>query len=102
MSRPPSTPPTNKECSGSLKKLEKSRLWLDVEYSPEHTDPEGLAEALNRLLETALSTPGIMEDYGEPHFGLCCVAAVDPSSRSKKTIRRKSHVTFDPAKRIVP
>ncbi len=62
----------------SLKKLEKSRLWLEVEYNPEYTDPEGLAQALDRLLETVLSTPGIMEDYGQPHFGPFCVAAVDP------------------------
>jgi hypothetical protein len=46
--------------------LKTTQLTVEVEYNPQFTDPEGLACALDRLLETALSTPGIMEDYGEP------------------------------------
>jgi hypothetical protein len=33
-----------------------------------------LATALDRLLETVLSTPGIVEEYGDPTFGPCWVA----------------------------
>jgi len=29
------------------------------------------------LLETVLSTPGITDEYGEPHFGPCWVASTD-------------------------
>jgi hypothetical protein len=47
----------------------KTRLTLEVEFDAEATDPEGLAVALDRLLETALSTPGILDDYGNPKFG---------------------------------
>jgi len=34
---------------------------------------------MDRLLETALSTPGIMEEYGEPRIGEFFVAAADGS-----------------------
>jgi len=47
----------------------KARMTLDVEYDPSMTDPEGLAAALDRLLKTALSTPDILENYGNPSFG---------------------------------
>jgi hypothetical protein len=53
---------------------EQARLRLEVRYNPKRTDPESLATALDRLLETALSTPGIMDDYGNPTFGPCWVA----------------------------
>ncbi len=52
-------------------------MCLEVEYNPACTDPEGLANAVDRLLETVLSTPGIMEEYGEPLFGPCWVASTD-------------------------
>jgi len=38
------------------------------------TDGEGLACAMDRLLETALSTPGIFEEYGNPEVGEFFVA----------------------------
>ena len=59
------------------KQTKKAQLCLEVEYNPEHTDPEGLANALDRLLETVLSTPGITDEYGEPHFGPCWVSSTD-------------------------
>ena len=45
------------------------RLYLDVQYDPEITEPDSLAVAFDRLLETALSTPGILDDYGNPQTG---------------------------------
>jgi len=60
-----------------LKKTKKTALWLEVEFKPKQTDPDSLANALDRLLETALSTPGIMEEYGDPHFGPCWVAGAE-------------------------
>ncbi len=35
----------------------KTTLTVEIDYDPEMTDPEGLACAMDRLLETALSTP---------------------------------------------
>jgi hypothetical protein len=43
-------------------------LTIEVEYDDEITDPESLASAADILLETAVSTPGILDDYGNPKF----------------------------------
>jgi hypothetical protein len=48
--------------------MTKTTLTVDVEYDDQITDPESIASAADRLLETALSTPGIMEEYGDPRF----------------------------------
>ena len=48
------------------KKTKKTTLTVEVEYNPRKTDPEGLACAMDRLMETVLSTPGIMDEYGQP------------------------------------
>lgn len=57
------------------KKRSKTTLTVDIEYDPAIADPEGLACAMDRLLETVLSTPGIMDDYGNPTMGEFFVAA---------------------------
>lgn len=59
--------------------MAKTTLTIDVNYNPEVTDPEGLASAMDRLLETALSTPGIMDEYGPPEFGEFSVAQAKPA-----------------------
>jgi hypothetical protein len=58
----------------------KTTLTLDIDYDPDITDPEALACAMDRLMETALSTPGIMEDYGNPRIGEFFVADANPDS----------------------
>ena len=52
----------------------KTTLTIDVEYDPQKTDPEALACAMDRLLETALSTPDILSEYGNPKIGEFFVA----------------------------
>jgi len=47
----------------------KTQLIIDVEYDPDITDPESLASAVDCLMKTACSTPGILDDYGNPVFG---------------------------------
>ena len=42
---------------------------LAVQYDPKVTDPASLAVALDRLLATALSTEGILDEYGNPEIG---------------------------------
>lgn len=49
--------------------MAKCTLKIRVEYDESVTDPESLAVALDRLLETALSTPGVMDDYGSVLVG---------------------------------
>jgi len=56
----------------------KTILTLEVEYDPSITDPEGLATAMDRLLETACSTPGILGEYGNPKLDEFLVAVPDP------------------------
>lgn len=51
--------------------MKKAILCLVVEYDEQITDPESLATAVDRLLETALSTPDIFDDYGNPHIFGC-------------------------------
>ena len=52
----------------------KTTLTVEVEYDPAVTDPESLACAMDRLFETALSTPDIFSDYGSPTIGEFFVA----------------------------
>ena len=52
----------------------KTRLIVDVDYNPDVTDPEGLAVAADRLMETICSTPGILDDYDNPILGEFFVA----------------------------
>jgi len=52
----------------------KTLLTLEVEYDPTVTNPEGLAAAMDRLMETACSTPGILDDYANPMIGPFFVA----------------------------
>ncbi len=49
--------------------MAKAKFTVEVEYDPAKTDPESLASALDTLMETALSTPGIFDDYGNPTVG---------------------------------
>jgi hypothetical protein len=44
-------------------------LSVTVTYDDSITDPEALACAADRLLETVLSTPGLLDEYGNPQFG---------------------------------
>ena len=63
----------------------KTTLTVEIEYDPTVTDPEGLACAMDRLLETALSTPEIMDEYANPIIGEFFVAQAD----SDRTVTRR-------------
>jgi hypothetical protein len=65
----------------------KTQLTLEVQYDPDVTDPEGLAVALDRLLETACSTPGILDEYGNPMLGEFLVT--DSAAKSRLTKARQ-------------
>jgi hypothetical protein len=47
----------------------KATLTIEIEFDPEVTDDESVASALDTLLETAMSTPEIFEEYGNPTVG---------------------------------
>lgn len=42
----------------------QATLEIEVRFDSTQTDAEGIAAAFDQLLETAMSTPGILEDYG--------------------------------------
>jgi hypothetical protein len=52
-------------------------LQLRVSFDPHRTDGEAVAAALDRLLTTARSTPGILEDIGPVDIGELTVASPD-------------------------
>jgi hypothetical protein len=52
--------------SPKKKNLRRVILKLPVTYSPDETDAEGVSCAIDHLLATALSTPGILAEYGNP------------------------------------
>ncbi len=47
----------------------KCLLCIPVNYDRDATDPEALACAFDHLLETAMSTPGILDEYNNPIIG---------------------------------
>jgi hypothetical protein len=50
-------------------KRKRVTLCVDVSYDDVMTSPDGLCDMAERLLETALSTPGITSEYGDLGFG---------------------------------
>jgi hypothetical protein len=66
-------------------------LEVSLDFDPGVTDPESLATAMDRLLETALSTPGIFEDYGNPRVGEFFVARRRRRHRSQKPCKGLRH-----------
>jgi hypothetical protein len=69
----------------------KTVLEVSVDFDPGVTDPESLASALDRLLETALSTPGIFEEYGNPQVGEFFVARRRRRYRPKQSRKGLRH-----------
>lgn len=51
------------------------RLSVDVRYDRRVTDPDSLAVAMDVLLRTAVSTPGILDEHGDPEAGQFVAAA---------------------------
>jgi len=62
--------------------MQNAFLQIPVEYDPQAADAEGIANAADILLETALSTPGVLDDYGNPRFGTFCIAAEPANCRA--------------------
>jgi len=56
----------------------KASFTIKVDYNSAITDAESLATALDRLVETALSTPDILDDYGNPTIGVFLLEDAEP------------------------
>lgn len=75
--------------------MAKTTLTLDVTYDDQVTDPESLASAADRLMETVLSTPGIMEEYGNPRFGEFFVLSPGTRRKCDTSNTRRRWVLYD-------
>ena len=64
----------------------KTTLFLQIEFDPDRTDPDSLATAMDRLLETACSTPGILDEYGNPKIGEFWVTSAGSTRDTAKRI----------------
>lgn len=62
--------------------MKKGFLKLPVTFDDQKTDLDSVSSALDTLMETALSTPGILDEYGVVEVG---PLIVEP----KKVIKRK-------------
>jgi hypothetical protein len=49
--------------------VKTAKLVIEVEYNEDVTDAESVASALDTLLETAMSTPEILDEYDNPTVG---------------------------------
>jgi hypothetical protein len=65
-------------------------LTVEIRYDPKVTDPESLASAMDRLMETALSTPGLLDEYGDPVIGEFYVLAEDDKQRTQFSVEGAS------------
>jgi hypothetical protein len=69
-------------------------LVIEVEYDDEVTDAESVAAAADTLLETALSTPGILDEYGNPSFDRFQVGQTHPVETSLPRGRNQGETPF--------
>jgi hypothetical protein len=67
--------------------MAKTTLTVDVRYDARRTDPEALACAMDRLMESVLSTPDIMLEYGNPTVEEFFVADIAASKRHGYVLR---------------
>lgn len=48
------------------------QMTVQVTFDENKTDSESIASALDRLMETATSTPGVLDEYGKVSVGEFC------------------------------
>jgi hypothetical protein len=65
----------------------RTTLTVDIQYDERRTDPDALACAMDRLMETALSTPGILDECANPTVQEFHVAAVASSDLERYALR---------------
>jgi len=83
------------DCHIPQEETMRTTLTVDIDYDPAATDPEALASAADRLFETVLSTPGIMDEYGNPHFDQFSVLSSAAESEPDSPHTRRRWVLYD-------
>jgi hypothetical protein len=62
----------------------KATLTIELAFDENRTDAESLANAMDRLIETALSIPDVLEEYGPVKMGLFYVHNPKATSAKKR------------------
>ena len=57
--------------------MKRATLTLDVYFDESLTSSVNVAAVLDQLLETAMSTPGILEEHGEVQVEEICILNED-------------------------
>jgi len=57
--------------------MKTETLTIEIEFDERITDADAVGVAVDNLLETAMSTPGILDEYGDPSIGQTYI--LDPS-----------------------
>jgi hypothetical protein len=71
--------------------MKTAKLIVKIEYDDKVTDPESVASALDTLMETAMSIPEVLDEYGNPRVGPFFVApAPSRTSRASRDRHRRS------------
>jgi hypothetical protein len=68
--------------------MRTARLYVDVEFDEEITDADSVASALSVLLETALSTKGVLGEHGNPHVSGFCRETAPPADDHAAVVER--------------
>lgn len=74
--------------------MRTARLILPVTYDDATTDAEAVAEAVDKLIETALSTPGVLDEYGKPTMGSTTVLDDLPEVAAGAGLPRSAGLRF--------
>jgi hypothetical protein len=57
---------------------------VNVDYDDRCTTPDALGDALSRLIDTALSTPGILDNHGRVEVGEFEIPRSNVTTRSSR------------------
>lgn len=75
--------------------MKTATMTIDVTYDEGLTDPDALSTALDTLLVTALSTPGILDEYGDLSVGdFRSIAA--PGAKIRRLARQRHYPLAHP------
>lgn len=78
--------------------MQTAFLQISIEYDPALTDAEAIAGTADTLLETALSIPGVLDEYGNPRFGRFLITS--ESATCKDLVKRLGGLAWQRTKSL--
>lgn len=83
---------SKKQTKSEYPEMKTATFKIKVQYDPKSTEVDSLATALDKLLDTALSTPGILDEYGCPELGSFVMEKQDNDRVQLYRCKSKGHV----------